>query len=79
MTYPTVPTYRATKCRRCNGGGIWRGRGICYGCGGSGVVKIENGTRPMTAAERADYEDYMVGQEYRAARAAAREARMNAR
>jgi len=26
------------KCRRCDGTGVWAGRGVCFRCGGSGAV-----------------------------------------
>lgn len=45
-----MATTVTTKCRRCNGTGIWAGRGECFGCNTAGV---RTNTR-YTAAEKAE-------------------------
>lgn len=72
---PTAPTYRTETCRRCKGSGEYSW-GMCYGCQGRGVVQIENGRRPLTADERAKFDEYQAGLDAREARAAARRARI---
>lgn len=75
-----LPTYKTVTCKRCNGNGEYRCYGMCYGCGGRGVVQVEDGgTRPETIDERDARESYEAGLACRAARKAARDARIAAR
>lgn len=78
-TQQTKTVYRRTAkpCLRCKGSGEYS-RGLCYRCHGHGreMVAVEV---PMTADEIQAAAEYQAGQDARAAREAARKARMAAR
>jgi DnaJ-class molecular chaperone len=77
ITAKTIYKQTTEPCRRCKGSGEYA-RGFCYRCGGHGkeVVAVEV---PMAADELAAVRAYDEGLDARAAREAARKARMAAR
>lgn len=72
----TVAAYRSSDqpCYRCNGSGEKCG-GLCYRCRGTGR-EVEEYQRPMRPEEIAADAEYQAGIDARAAREAARKARM---
>ena len=79
ISTPTKTEYRKTSkpCRRCKGSGEYA-RGFCYRCGGHGR-EMEPVEVPLTAEEIVATVEYDAGVAARAAREAARKARIVAR